>query len=150
VLLTGIILTSNLHWLDQFEQGTTIWTSGDTSAYRATYILSFISTGACITTFIAVALLHRPLQQQAATAPSGSEVDMSSGLAVTGSPMSHEEGFAVSEAPTVGSVTSGRTTYAGAPGSANRVGRDSAIPSDYYDSVAAGQRHAGTGGAWKM
>lgn len=100
------------------------WTSGDTSALTATYVMCFITTGVYVLLFVALLLLHRGLK---ASMPSPEEIVMASGLRTPSQPMSHDR-----ETATTVIQTNQRP--------------DSAPPSDYVNSVAAARQSYG---AWK-
>lgn len=124
LLLTGLTLTSNHHWLGGMQE-TSSWTSTDTNTYDATEVMCFITSGVYCIMFAVVTLLHRTMRTEAL------------GLA--------EAGMMTSlRAAPAGSSSSVQTAQElSSTGSARP---DSALPSEYVDSIAAASRGAGAWG----
>lgn len=126
LLLTGMILTSNTHWEDQLTIGG--WSSGDSSAMKAAYWLCFFTTGIYLIMCSALLLLQRAQSGRTVAFPIDLETSLASqNLRVAAAPMSDS-----SDVP---------------PGPSYRTSRaDTAVPSDYAESVAAARKQYG--GAW--
>ena len=123
LLLTGLTLTSNRHLMQDLE-ALGQWTSADTTAYTGAYVMAYITCGTYFLMFIVLALLHRSLFRVDAVAV----LDSSTGLT------------AALRAAEGGGGSRGAMSH-------ELVARpDSALPSDYADSIAAARRNAG---AWK-
>ena len=139
-LLSGMILVSNEHWLDEFEEYISDWSSADSHVYQATYVLYFIDTGILILMFISLLFLNKRLKSKRSTQPSireyttGDEEHEVTGMAP---PPSHHSSWA-SKAFGLGKSNQEQRNV--------ELGRVTP-PSDYRNSVDAAQQSMT--GAWK-
>lgn len=123
LLLTGMILDSNTRNLEG-KMGPGGWSSADSAALTASYVLCFTTCGVYVIVSVALLLLMRSLR--AAAVPTDLEAALAAvSLRSAGAPASSDDVYGRRAAP---------------------ARSDTATPSDYADSVAAARKNLGAWG----